>query len=139
MGKLLLNRGYATGIFAFNNIFELSGKLDFFLLDEDAVLDDVDCNAGINVAEDIEIDVKVGVNFDDILFAKLAAHNVFDDCNRAVQLVKLKEIIDLHTLAGLDMVDNDTVFYRIYVHTSTSKSLRMRAIRIYFPLSACLK
>ena len=139
MRKLLLGGGYAAGIFALKNIFELCGERYLFLVNELAVLDDINGNAGVNIAENIEVNIIVGVDLNDILFAELAGHYIFDDGDGAVQLVKLKEIVNLHTLSGLDMVDNYAVFDGIYVHAFTSRSLRMRAILMYFPLRTCLK
>ena len=139
MREFLLGGGYATGIFAFDDIFKLLGEGNFFLLDKLAVLDDINGNTGVNVAENIKINVVIRVDFYDVLFAKLTGHYIFDDGNGAIQLIKLEEIVNLHTFSRLNMVDHYTVFDGIYVHTSTSRSLRMSAILMYFPLRTCLK
>jgi hypothetical protein len=107
--------------------------------DPDAVLDHIDGDVGVDIAQGVQVHVEVGVDLDDVLLAHFAAGGVFDDGNRAVQLVQLQEIVDSHALTGLDMVDHNAVFNGINVHAATSRSFRIRAMRINLPLSACLK
>lgn len=71
MREFLLGGGYATGIFAFDDIFKLLGEGNFFLLDKLAVLDDINGNAGINVAENVKVNVVIGVDFNDVLLPSL--------------------------------------------------------------------
>ena len=82
--QLLLNGGDAAGILAADDVGDALGQLELALFDALAVLDDV-------------------------LAAELAAGNVLEQRDRAVELVKAEDVVELHRLAGGDMVDNDTV------------------------------
>lgn len=140
MLKLLLAGGYTSRVFALDNIYKLFGHLDNVLINENAVFYDIDSYIGIDVADNIKAYGNIGVDFDNILFAHFAARDVFDYRNRAVELVKTEKLIQAHTVACRDMVDDNTVIDRIYIHfAASSKSIRMSAILIYLPLSTCLK
>lgn len=71
--KFLFGGGYATGIFAFENVFKLNGQTDFFLFNKLSVPDYINRGIGVNIAENIKVNIKIGINLDYILFAKLAA------------------------------------------------------------------
>ena len=131
--QLLLYGSNAAGILAGNNTIELGGKLKLTLFDYFAVFNEIDGDTGIKVAKNIEVEIDKGINLDNILFAGFAALCVLDDRNSAIKLVEVKKLIQLHTGAGLDVVDYIAVSDRIYIHYSTSKSIMIRAIRIYLP------
>ena len=140
MRELLLAGGNASGVLAEDDIGQLFGQFNGFFLDDLTVFDDVDGDARINVTQHINVNFIIKVDLDDILLAHTAALNVFDDGNRAIELVKSQESIYLHGLACGDMVDNDTVFDRVNIHhTVTSRSFIISAILIYFPFNTCLK
>ena len=82
--QLLLNGGDAAGILAADDVGDALGQLELALFGALAVLDDV-------------------------LAAELAAGNVLEQRDRAVKLVKTEDVVELHRLAGGDVVDNDTV------------------------------
>ena len=116
MGQLLLGGGDATGVLAEENIRQLGGQHGAALLDQLAVSDDVDGDIGIDIAEDVHIQLDVGVDLDDVLLAHLAAVAVLDDGNRAIQLVQMEQVVDLHAATGGDVVNDYTVFDGIDVH-----------------------
>ena len=107
--QLLLNGGDAAGILAADDVGDALGQLELALFDALAVLDDVDGDAGVDIADDIPVKVEHLVDLDDVLAAELAARNVFEQRDGAVELVKAEDVVELHRLAGGDVVDNDTV------------------------------
>ena len=86
-------------------------------LGDDAVVDDVDGDAGIQVAQHIQIDVHVGADLDNILLAHLGAVGIFDQGHGAVQLAQIQNIVDVHAVAGGDVVQDDAVFNVSDFHT----------------------
>ena len=81
------------------------------------------------------IKYNVSVNLYYVLFTYLFAACIFDDSNLIIRFVKTKVEVKLHSLACCNMVDNNTVFNRIYIHfAASSRSLRIRLIRIILPL-----
>ena len=56
-----------------------------------------------------------------------------DDFFEEIEFVKSEQLIKLHSSACGNMVDNNSVLYRIYMHHSTSRHLRIRLIRIILP------
>ena len=92
-------------VFAFDNIFDFSGKQKLFLFYYFFVPDDVDGDIGIQKAQNVKIQKINGTfHLQDILFAHFAASCIFDDGDTAVQAVQLKIFIDFHTFSGLDVV-----------------------------------
>ena len=67
------------------------------------------------------------------------AGRVLDDGHGTIQRFQVEQLIDLHRFPGADMVDDDAVADRVYIHTSTPSSFKISAMRMYLPLSACLK
>ena len=107
--QLLLNGGDAAGILAADDVGDALGQLELALFGALAVLDDVDGDAGVDIADDVPVKVEHLIDLDDVLAAELAAGNVLEQRDRAVELVKAEDVVELHRLAGGDMVDNDTV------------------------------
>ena len=107
--QLLLNGGDAAGILAADDVGDALGQLELALFDALAVLDDVDGDAGVDIADDIPVKVEHLVDLDDVLAAELATRNVLEQRDGAVELVKAEDVVELHRLAGGDVVDNDTV------------------------------
>ena len=107
--QLLLNGGDAAGILAADDVGDALGQLELALFDALAVLDDVDGDAGVDVTDHVPVEVQDAVDLDDILAAELAADDVFEQRHGAVELVKTEDVVELHRLAGGDVVDNDTV------------------------------
>ena len=107
--QLLLNGGDAAGILAADDVGDALGQLELALFGALAVLDDVDGDAGVDIADDVPVKVEHLIDLDDVLAAELAARNVLEQRDRAVELVKTEDVVELHRLAGGDVVDNDTV------------------------------
>ena len=107
--QLLLNGGDAAGVLAADDVGDALGQLELALFDALAVLDDVDGDAGVDIADDVPVKVEHLIDLDDVLAAELAARNVLEQRDRAVELVKTEDVVELHRLAGGDVVDNDTV------------------------------
>lgn len=107
--QLLLNGGDAAGILAADDVGDALGQLELALFGALAVLDDVDGDAGVDIADDIPVKVEHLVDLDDVLAAEFAARNVLEQRDGAVELVKAEDVVELHRLAGGDVVDNDTV------------------------------
>ena len=107
--QLLLNGGDAAGILAADDVGDALGQLELALFGALAVLDDVDGDAGVDKADDIPVKVEHLVDLDDVLAAEFAARNVLEQRDGAVELVKAEDVVELHRLAGGDVVDNDTV------------------------------
>ena len=133
MRQLLLRGGYAARIFAFEDVGQLCRQLKSPLLGDLAVPDDIDGNARVDITEDIGIHIEIRVDFDDILFARFAACDILDERHRAVERLQPQEAVYLHAASSGYVVDNYAVFYRINIHHFTSRSFRIRAIRIYLP------
>ena len=56
MGQSLLDGSDASGVAAFDDVFDLFGKYQFFLLYDLTIFDDVDGDVVVDIAEDIEVD-----------------------------------------------------------------------------------
>ena len=56
MGQSLLDGSDASGVAAFDDVFDLFGKYQFFFLYNLTVFDDVDGDVVVNIAEDIDVD-----------------------------------------------------------------------------------
>jgi len=129
----LLGRRDAARVFAAQDVRERFGQLNVLFLDTHTVTDDVDRDVRAHIAQHVQVKVDRGVDLDDVLFAHLGGVGVFDDGNLAVEIAQVQHVVDAHGLAGRDVVDDNTVLDGINVHTLTSSSLRMSAMRMYLP------
>ena len=111
---LLLGGRDAAGIFAPYHVGKRERQLDILLLKQLAVADDVHGDIRTDVGENAEVKLDIIVYLDDVLCAHALARHAHQKRDGAGQLVKLKHIVDLHCLAGNDVVDNDTVFNGVY-------------------------
>ena len=85
MGQSLLDGSDASGVAAFDDVFDLFGKYQFLLLYNLTVFDDVDGDVVVDEGQDIQIQhIDVTFYFQNILFAHFSAAGVFDDSNGAV-------------------------------------------------------
>ena len=116
MVKFLFRGGDATGILAFQNVGQGLGQVHRLFLHQDAFLDDVDGDAGVHVAQNVQIHRKICVDLDDVLFAHLEAARILDDGNGAIQLAQAQKLVDLHAVPCGNMVDDKAVANRIDVH-----------------------
>ena len=74
--------------------------------------------------------------------AGLMADGVFDQRHGHVQRVQAQQLVDAHAPARGDVVDDDAVLDGVNIHcasTSIPSSFRISAMRMYLPLSTCLK
>ena len=112
-----------------------------------AVADHVDGDVGVNVAQHVQIHFHGRVDLDDVLFAHAVAADVLDDGHGAVQLVQMEVLVDVHTLAGLDVVQDHAVLDAVdihkiqfsFPHTWTPSSFIIRAIRMNLPFFTCFQ
>ena len=85
MGQSLLNGSDASGVAAFDDVFDLFGKYQYLLLYDLTIFDDIDGDVVVDECQDIQIQhVDVTFYFQNILFAHFSAAGVFDDSNGAV-------------------------------------------------------
>lgn len=85
MGQSLLDGSDASGVAAFDDVFDLFGKYQFLLLDDLTVFDDVDSDVVVDECQDIQIQhIDVTFYFQNIFFAHFSAARIFDDGNGAV-------------------------------------------------------
>lgn len=88
--KLLLDGGDASGVLAMDHIGDLLGKLYGFLLNDLAILDDIDGDVVIDITENIKVyHIETAFDLQDVLAAHLAAACVLDDRYLAVKLIEL--------------------------------------------------
>lgn len=105
----LLDGCDTAGILATDHVGDLFRKGERFLFYDLAVTDDVDGDAVIDEAQNIQIQhFRRALHFDDILLAHLVAAGIFDDGYAAVQLIQLQITIDLHTFSCLDVIQDKT-------------------------------
>ena len=94
-----------------DDICDFFRHLDIFFLYDFSILDDVDRDTVIDVAEHINIyQIKAAVDLDDVLASHLAAARIFDNSHLAVQLVQPQFKVNIHTASCLDVVQNKTFF-----------------------------
>lgn len=139
MVEVALRRGYASRIFAKENIRQHFGSGNLLFLDDFAVFYDIDCHGRVNIADNIKVDFYIRIYFDYIFFSFFAARNISYHRNRTVKLVEMKKSVKLHAVAGANVVNDKACFHAVYIHTLTPKSFIISAILIYLPLCACLK
>ena len=140
--EFLLYRSDTAGIFAFDDVYDLFRRLQFSLLNDLFVLDNVDRDVVIDESDNVQIErIDGAFYFDDVFFAHLVAFGIFDDRDLVVGLVELKIVIDRHGFSGFDMVEDVSFMKSTYIQhgSSTSNNVRIRAIRTYTPYCACLK
>mgnify|MGYP005777553987 FL=1 len=99
----------AARIAAANDVFQGFGLDELLLFHDFAVTDGVDGDIGVEIAQHIQVKVNHGFDFDDILMTVLTRTGVADEGNTAIELVKTGEVVNLHTSACFDVVDNDAV------------------------------
>ena len=85
MGQSLLDGSDASGVAAFDDVLDLFGKYQFFLLYDLTVFDDVDGDVVVDECQYIQIQhIDITFYFQNVLFAHFSAAGVFDDSNGAV-------------------------------------------------------
>ena len=111
MRKSALYRRDATRIGAVNDVPDFLRELQAPLFNDLTVLDDIDGNVAVDEGQDVQIQrVDVALHLQDVLLAHLAAPGVFDDRNRAVQLVQPKIMINFHGSAGTNVIQHEALF-----------------------------
>lgn len=85
MGQSLLDGSDASGVAAFDDVFDLFGKYQFLFLHNLAVFDHVDGDVMVDECQYIQIQhINVTFYFQNVLLAHFSAAGVFDDSNGAV-------------------------------------------------------
>ena len=85
MGQSLLDGSDASGVAAFDDVLDLFGKYQFFLLYDLTVFDDVDGDVVVDECQYIQIQhIDITFYFQNVLLAHFSAAGVFDDSNGAV-------------------------------------------------------
>ena len=116
MIQSLLDGGDAAGIFAVDDVFDLLWKRKLLFGDDLAVFDDVYGDVVVDDGKHVEIKgIDVAFHLQDILFSHLIASGVLDDGDGAVQLIKLKMMIDGHAFSRLDMIEHEALFNSSYI------------------------
>lgn len=131
MVQTLLYGTDAARILAVDDIDKLLGKLQFLLFDDLTILDDIDRDRMIYEAESIQVQLlQRGLYFYDVLLTHLVRVGMHDHCDLAVHTVELETLVDVHSLACRDMVQNDSFIKlsNIQHYTFTPRSVRISAI-----------
>ena len=111
MRKSALYRRDATRIGAVNDVPDFLRELQAPLFNDLTVLDDIDGNVAVDEGQDVQIQrVDVALHLQDVLLAHLTAPGVFDDRNRAVQLVQPEIMINFHGSAGTNVIQHEALF-----------------------------
>ena len=111
MWKAALYRRDAAGVGAVNDVPDFLRELQAPLFNDLTVFDDVDGNVAVDEGQDVQIQrVDVTLHLQDVLLAHLTAPGVFDDRNRAVQLVQPKIMINFHGSAGTNVIQHEALF-----------------------------
>ena len=140
--ELLFYGSDTAGILAFDDVYDLFWWFQLSFFDDLFIFDDVDRDVMIDESYNVQIECIDGAfHLDDVFFAHLVAFGVFDDRDLVVCLVELQIVIDRHGFSGFDMVEDVSFVKSTYIQhgSSTSNSVRIRAIRTYTPYCACLK
>ena len=139
MVKIRFGRCDTSRIFTEKDICQFFGRRDLLFFDYFAVSDNIYRHGRINIADNIEVNFDIRVDFYYIFLSFFDARNISYHGNGAAEIIKMKKRIKFHTVARADMVDDKARFYAVYIHTFTPKSFIISAILIYLPLCACLK
>lgn len=116
MLKLLLHRGDAAGIFAFYHAAHLRRQFKMPLFDPLTVSDYVHGNIGIDISEDVEVQIDLRVDFYNVLASHFTGHGVFDYRHGTVERAEIKYAVKLHALPRSYVVKHYAVLYRINIH-----------------------
>ena len=85
VGQSLLNGSDASGVAAFDDVFDLFGKYQYLLLYDLTIFDDIDGDVVVDECQYIQIQhIDVTFYFQNVFFAHFSAAGVFDDSNGAV-------------------------------------------------------
>ena len=81
-----------------------------------AVADNVNRNIRAYKSKNVKVYIHVAVDFDNILFAHFSAWDISQNSHRTIKVIKVKQAINLHSLAVCNMLDYDAVFNRVNSH-----------------------
>ena len=85
MGQSLLDGSDTSGVAAFDDVFDLFGKYQFFLLYDLTIFDDVYGDVVVDEGQNIQIQhIDITFYFQNVLLAHFSATGVFDDSNGAI-------------------------------------------------------
>ena len=114
--QLLLGGGDAARIPAPDDVGQPFGQAQLPFGDDGVVFDDIDGDAGVDVAEDVKVEVDEAVDFHDVFSAHFRAFDVFEDGNAAFELFKVEVIVNAHAVSGLDMLGHVAILYAVDLH-----------------------
>ena len=104
------NRADAARILAADDIGQPFGKGQLLLFHNFSVFDDTNGNMMIDISQKIKVEIDLPFDFDHIFSSELGAAGISDQNDRTIERVEVEQVINLHSVADLNMVDNDSVF-----------------------------
>ena len=97
-------------ILAADDVADLFWQCELLFGDDLTVFDDIDCDIMIDESKDIKIHkIDRALDLHDIFLAHFAALGIFNDGYAAVQFVKVEILVNLHALAGLDVIQHESL------------------------------
>ncbi len=109
--EIVLHGGDAARVLAADDVLHSVRHFQLHLLDGLPLLDDVHRGVRVDQPEEIVVDVDDIVDLDDVLLAHLLAVGVADERDIIIGLVKVQIVEHLDSVAGGNVVDDNTFFY----------------------------
>ena len=106
---LLLDARDTARVAAADDVDEAFRARELLLLDDFAVLDHVDRDVRVEVAEHLQIEVDHAFYLNDILMTVFVRARVPDNRDAAVEPVELCQLVDAHSGSRLDVVDHESI------------------------------
>ena len=98
------------------NTCDLLGKYERSFFYDHSILNYVHSDVMVYISKNIKIKrIYITFNLENIFFAHCLTLGIFDYGNCGIKLIKAKMLVYLHTLASLDMIQNEAFFYFSYV------------------------
>ena len=111
MGEFLLDGGNASGVVAFDDIFNLLRQCQFFFLHDFSVFNYIDSDIVVNECKHIQVKhVDIAFYFQNVLFFHFIASGIFDDSHGAVQFIQLQMFINVQAAPCLNMIQHEAFF-----------------------------
>ena len=109
--EIVLHGSDAARVLAADDILHSVRHFQLHLLDGLPLLDDVHRGVRVDQPEEVVVDVDDIVDFDDVFLSHLLAVGVADERDIIIGLVKVQVIEHLDSVAGGNVVDDNTFFY----------------------------
>lgn len=111
VGELLLDGGNASGVVAFDDIFNLLRQCQFFFLHDFSVFNHIDSDIVVNERKHIQVKhVDIAFYFQNVLFFHFIASGIFDDSHGAVQFIQLQMFINVQAAPCFNMIQHEAFF-----------------------------